>query len=171
MHLQINSAYLAKKKSLLRLLQNRSAIHARSPKKRKSPYEQPCQLTYHAKEEVIEPENVSPDAKKIGEEVTELLEYTSGNIYVRKIVRPKYVVATDEKSDEEDSQNATQITIADLPTLPIPRGNAGASLLAHIQVSKWIDHLPYYHQIQVYKRGGVNLSSSTINDWFNATCN
>ena len=143
----------------------------KKPKEKKKPIRAALPAHLPRKEEVIEPEALDAQAKKIGEEVTEILEYTPGNMYVRKIVRPKYVVATDEKSDEEDSQNATQITIADLPTLPIPRGNAGASLLAHIQVSKWIDHLPYYRQIQIYKRGGVTLSSSTINDWFNATCN
>lgn len=129
------------------------------------------------KEEVLEPENLSPDAKKIGEEVTELLEYTPGNMYVRKIIRPKYAVTTTTLENqratgtvEGKAQAAIQIAIANLPTLPIPRGNAGASLFAHIQVSKWIDHLPYYRQIQIYKRGGVSISSSTINYWFNATC-
>ncbi len=38
----------------------------------------------------------------------------------------------------------TQIMTADLPTLPIPNGNAGASLLAFLLVSKFADHLPFY---------------------------
>lgn len=118
-------------------------------------------------EEVLEPENLSLEAKKIGEEITEVLEYTPGNMFVRKIIRPKYAVPT-TAIDVESTENT--IIIADLPSLPIPRGNAAASLLAHIQVSKWIDHLPYYRQTQIYKRGGVEISSSTINDWFNATC-
>jgi transposase len=42
--------------------------------------------------EVIEPENVPEGAKKIGEAITEILEYESANIYVRRIVRPKYIV-------------------------------------------------------------------------------
>jgi len=36
--------------------------------------------------------------------------------------------------------------IADLPTLPIPKGNAGAGFLAHIRISKFVDHLPFYRQ-------------------------
>ena len=110
-------------------------------------------------EEIIEPAHIEADAKKIGEEVTEILEYTPSSIYVRRIVRPKYV-----------SKQYGGVMIAPMPSLPIPKGNAGAGLLAHIQVSKWVDHLPYYRQIQIFKRAGLELSESTINSWFNATC-
>ena len=77
---------------------------------------------------------------------------------MRKIIRPKYALA------ENDG-----VTIGELPSLPIPKGNAGASILAHIMVSKFVDHLPYYRQIQIYKRQGLELSDSTLNGWFNAT--
>lgn len=127
-------------------------------------------LTYqHLPREVetIEPEGLSDNAKKIGEQVTELLEYNPGKIYVRQIVRPKYVTV---KKDSEEDQGDKTIKIAKLPSFPIPKGNAGAGLLAHIQVSKWVDHLPYYRQIQIFKRSGVQLSESTVNGWFTATC-
>lgn len=66
------------------------------------------------KDEVIEPENLPEGLKKIGEAVTEILEYEAANIYVRRIIRPKYIV---ESTDE-----ATRIAIADLPSLPVPKG-------------------------------------------------
>lgn len=110
-------------------------------------------------EEIIEPQAVEEGRKKIGEEVTELLEYHPGKLYVRRIVRPKYGL--------KDNRG---VVIAELPSLPIPKGNAGAGLLAHIQVSKWVDHLPYYRQVQMFKRSGITLSESTINGWFTATC-
>ncbi len=109
-------------------------------------------------EEIIEPEDIQEGSKKIGEEITEVLEYNPAKVYVRKIVRPKYAKA-----------NNDGVQIAELPTLPIPRGNAGASLLAYIMVSKFIDHLPYYRQIQIFKRQGFTVSDSTLNGWFNAT--
>jgi len=109
-------------------------------------------------EEIIEPEGLEEGMKKIGEEVTELLEHIPGKLYVRRIVRPKYV------KGKEDG-----VKVAALPSLPIPKSNAGPSLLAHIMVSKWVDHLPYYRQIQMFKREGVTLSDSTFNGWFNAT--
>ncbi len=112
--------------------------------------------------EVIEPENLPENAKKIGESITEVLEYEPATLYVRSIVRPKYIVSSDDEH--------TQITIADLPSLPIPKGNAGASLLAYILVSKFVDHLPFYRQVQMFKRQNVTIAESTVNGWFNATC-
>ncbi len=109
-------------------------------------------------EEIIEPKDMEEGAKKIGEEITEVLEYNPAKVYVRKIVRPKYAKA-----------NKDGVQIAELPTLPIPKGNAGASLLAYIMVSKFVDHLPFYRQIQIIKRQGLELSDSTLNGWFNAT--
>ena len=109
-------------------------------------------------EEIIEPEGLVEGVKKIGEEVTEILEHIPGKLYVRRIVRPKYV-ADDQKG----------VQIAQLPSLPIEKGNAGAGLLAHLQVSKFVDHLPFYRQVQMFKREGVKLAESTVNGWFNAS--
>ena len=108
-------------------------------------------------EEVIKPEGWVEGAKQLGQEVTELLEYIPGRLYVRRIVRPKYLI------------NST-IILAPLPTLPIPKGNAGAGFLAYLLVSKWVDHLPFYRLVQILKRDGVEISRATINDWFKAAC-
>lgn len=115
------------------------------------------------KEEVIEPEDIDrAAAKRVGEEVTELLEYEPANLYVRRIVRPKYIVSsTDEK---------TEFSIAELPSLPIPKGNAGAGLLAHITISKFVDHLPFYRQSQMFARQGLKIPDSTLGGWFAAEC-
>lgn len=118
--------------------------------------------------EVIEPENKREGAKKIGEAVTEILEYNPGKIYVRRIVRPKYVQPIPETGVETDQD--AQIIIAPLPILPIPQGNSGASLLAYLSISKFIDHLPFYRIVQMFKREGITLAESTINGWFIAMC-
>lgn len=110
-------------------------------------------------EEVIEPATLIEGAKKIGEEITEQLEYNPAQIFVRRIVRPKYALP-----------NEQGIVIAELPTLVLPKSNAGASLLAHIAVSKYVDHLPLYRQRQIFKRQQLNISDSTIGDWLAATC-
>lgn len=109
---------------------------------------------------VIEPEGDLTGAKKIGEEITEILEYKPGKIYVDRFIRNKYILPEEEK-----------IIIGNLPTLPIPRGNAGPGLLAHLIISKYVDHLPFYRQVQQFKRQDVVLAESTINDWFSAGCN
>lgn len=110
-------------------------------------------------EEIIEPTEIESGSKKIGEEITEILEYNPANIYVRKIIRPKYA-----------KPKNTGVVIAPMPSLPLPRSNAGAGMLAQISVSKFIDHLPFYRQIQIFKRQQLNISPSTIGGWFNATC-
>lgn len=109
-------------------------------------------------EEVIEPKSLDKDAVKIGEQVTELLQYNPAKIYVRRIVRPKYAV-----------KNKNKIVIGELPSLPLPKANAGSSLLAHILVSKYVDHLPFYRQRQIFKRQDLKLSDATLSGWFNAT--
>ena len=109
-------------------------------------------------EEIIQPEGWHAGMKIIGEEVTEILEHVPGKLFVRRIVRPKYV------NGQQDG-----VHIGELPCLPLPKANAGPGLLTHLQISKWIDHLPFYRLIQMLKREGVILSASTLNGWFNAT--
>lgn len=63
-----------------------------------------------------------------------------------------------------------QVLISSLPSLPIPQGNAGPGLLAHLLISKFVDHLPFYRQVQQFKREGVHIAESTISGWFMKTC-
>lgn len=110
-------------------------------------------------DKIIEPEGVIEGSKKIGEEITEVLDYKPGRLFVTRYIRSKYLLP-EEKG----------IVIGELPSLPIPRGNAGAGLLAHLTVSKYVDHLPFYRQAQQFKRGDVMIAESTINGWFGAEC-
>jgi transposase len=112
--------------------------------------------------ETIEPEHLVEGARKIGEAVTEILEYNPGRLYVKRYVRTKYV--------QPGTDGEEEIVIGALPTLPIPQGNAGPGLLAQLLISKFVDHLPFYRQVQQFKREGVKIAESTINGWFNSTC-
>jgi hypothetical protein len=53
-----------------------------------------------------------------------------------------------------------------MPSLPLPKSNAGASMLAHIAVSKFVDHLPFYRQRQIFKRQKLDINDSTLGGWF-----
>ena len=108
--------------------------------------------------EIIEPENLPIGSKKIGEEMTEVMEITPARIYVRCIIRPKYALPNEEG-----------ISIAYLPSLPLPKSNAGASLISWLIVNKYVNHLPFYRQVQMLKRDGVILAESTVNNWFAKT--
>lgn len=110
--------------------------------------------------EIIQPDPVPEGAKQIGTSVTEILEMTPAKLFVRRIERPRYILPETEA-----------IITAGLPTLPIPKGNAGPGLLAHLVISKYIDHLPFYRQVQMFKREQVSIAESTISGWFAATCN
>ncbi len=132
------------------------------PKAKKQPLRLELAAHLPRREEVIEPEDLPEGAKRIGETVTEVLDYEPANLFVHRIVRPKYIISSNDES--------TEIVIAPLPTLPIPKGNAGAGLLSHILISKYADHLPFYRQVQMMKRQGVRIAESTITGWFSATC-
>jgi transposase len=113
----------------------------------------------HREEHIIEPEEDITGARKIGEVVTEILEYAPGKFYVEKYIRPKYVFPQEER-----------IVIGRLPSFPIPRGNAGSGLLAHLLISKFVDHLPFYRQVQQFRKQDIDIAESTISGWFTASC-
>jgi transposase len=111
-------------------------------------------------EVIIEPEEDTTGLKKIGEEVTETLKYTKASLVKIKTIRPKY-----EKPNQEG------VLIAPMPSRAMHKCIAEPSLVSHILVSKFIDHLPFYRQIKIFKRDfDWVLSSSTINDWFVSCC-
>jgi len=126
--------------------------------KRKLPARQPIPAHIPRKEIVIEPDEDVTGLKKIGEEVTEELEFEPGTLYVNRYIRPKYARPKDQG-----------IAIGLLPSRPIEKGIAGPGLLAHMMISKYVDHLPVYRQRQQFKRYGIDLAESTLYDWIKAS--
>lgn len=113
---------------------------------------------------IIEPEEDTSGMELIGEEVTETVDYRPGVLLKRRYIRRKY--ARKMQADDESA-----ILIGELPARPIPKGIPEAGLLAHLIVSKYVDHLPFYRQIEQFKRNhGWVIHSSTLNDWFAACC-
>jgi len=110
-------------------------------------------------EVIIEPDNKPNDAVKIGEAITDELEYKPAELYIKRYIRPKYSLGKEEG-----------VLIAELPTRPIDKAIAGPGLLAQITVDKFVDHLPIYRQIERWKRWDVKLSASTINSWQEKVC-
>jgi len=92
--------------------------------------------------------------KKLGETVSEMLEYVPASFRVIRHVRPKFACS-----------RCDTIAQANAPARPIARGLAGAGLLAHVLVAKYCDHLPLYRQSAIYAREGVELERSTLADW------
>jgi len=111
------------------------------------------------REQIIEPAEDLYGCKKIGEEVTEELEYEPGRLYVNRYVRPKYAKANNEG-----------VIIAPMIERPLPKAIAGAGLLAQIVIDKYVDHLPLYRQMERFKREGIQIAYSTFTDWVSGTC-
>jgi len=203
-------------------------------------------------QQVIEPENLPTGAKKIGETISEYLDYVPGKLQVIQIIRPKYLIeeiknnpvlhvvtpeniilttslseqklnetigitlennqdadTTNTQTAEEkiltseekkveapleskleialnkttkeaktindqlfDNEPKTQIIIAPMPSMPIPKGIATPGLLSHIFVSKFVDHIPFYRMVQILRRENIHyIAESTINGWLNQVCN
>jgi len=109
---------------------------------------------------LLQPDSDVSGLRKIGDEVTEVLDWVPGELFVKQYIRPKYVQPLDDIA-------ATVIT-ASLPERLMEKSMAGEGLLAQIIVDKYVDHLPLHRQLQRFERGGVNIAQSTINDWVKA---
>jgi transposase len=95
---------------------------------------------------------------KLGEDVSEVLEYVPACFKVIRHVRPKLSCGHCER-----------IVQAPAPSRLIARGLAGPGLLAHVLISKYCDHQPLYRQSEIYARAGVELERSTLADWVGGT--
>lgn len=118
---------------------------------------------------VVEPAEISNENRdnyvKVGEEVSKCLVVVPKRVYIQKTVRPKYALKSSLQKPDENP-----IVIAPLQYEVFPKSMASASVLADILIQKYQYHLPFHRVIQQYKESGVLISSSTINDWFNTTC-
>lgn len=110
--------------------------------------------------EVIEPQVVrsQPELWKcIGQEVSRLLDYQPGKFFWRETVRPKYV---------REDQRAVAPVVAPAPARVAEHGLAAPGLLAHILVSKFADHLPFYRlQMIFWQRHGVFIARAQMVMW------
>jgi transposase len=91
----------------------------------------------------------------IGEVVTEKYGYEPAQFFVIEEVRTKRACRDCEEG----------VVTAPKPPEAIPKCLAHPSLLAQVLTSKYADHLPLYRQQQIYKRGGLELTRSTLCGW------
>ena len=96
--------------------------------------------------------------RRLGEDITEELEYVPGRFVVNRIERPRLACA-----------GCDRFVQAPLPARPIERGRPGPGLLAHVLVNKFADHLPLYRQSRIFERDGIDLDRSTLADWVGKT--
>jgi transposase len=88
-------------------------------------------------------------------ETSEHLEITAPDAYVRVTIRHKAM----RKSDN-------RIFTAPAPVEPLAKSYAGSTTLTELTIGKFADHLPFYRQIEMFKRLGIELKQPTIEGWF-----
>jgi transposase len=124
----------------------------RKPVRRPLPESLPREVIEHAAPCACP--NCGGALRPLGEDVTEVLDYTPASFRVIRHVRPKL-----------SCRSCETIAQAAVPSLPIQRGLATPALLAHVLVAKYADHCPLYRQAEIYARAGVELDRSTLADW------
>lgn len=132
------------------------ALEARKPARRPLPDHLPREEVVHAA--ACACPACGGALRKIGEDVTETLDYVPGRFKVVRHIREKF-----------SCRACDTVIEAPAPDHAIARGRAGAGLLAHIVVSKYDDHLPLYRQAEIFARDGVILETSSLSGWVGAT--
>src|SRR5262249_42748613 len=92
------------------------------------------------------------DMRLIAEETSERYEFVPASRRVIEEGRRRYVGECRGRRAEK-------------PPQPIEKSTAGASLLAHVIVSKFADHQPLHRQEKMFERQGVEISRKTMGGW------
>jgi len=105
-----------------------------------------------------EPENTTCECgqamARIGEDITEKLDIVPAEFFVHRHIRGKWTCKCCQ-------------TLAQQPVEPqvIDKGMPAAGLVAHVLVSRFVDHLPYYRQEDINARSKVHTPRSTLASW------
>lgn len=144
-------------------------IKAESRKRRAAARKQPSRPSrYHysgleERERTVYPEGVDLAAyDEIGRDITRILHRDPARVWVEVVVRPVL------RRKEDKALPQPRILQAPAPKPVIGGNHVGADVLAQIVVDKYVYHLPEYRQVQRWADLGVNLPTSTVNDWVHA---
>src|SRR5258706_6337388 len=91
---------------------------------------------------------------RIGEDVSERLDVVPAEFFAHRHIRGKWACKCCQKLVQEPVD--PQIIDGGIPT---------AALLAHVLVSRFVDHLPYYRIEKINARSGVHTPRSTLAAW------
>src|SRR5215469_5724887 len=116
-----------------------------------------CRVVFDLEESQRQCQHCHAPMQKIGEDVSERLEFIPASLQVIEEVRPKYACA-----------KGCGVVAAPKPAAPIEKGLPGPGLLAHVVVSKYGDHIPLNRMESIFQRHGVELSRKTMCDWMAA---
>ncbi len=95
---------------------------------------------------------------RIGEDVSEQLDYVPASLFVIQHVRPKLACPHCEEGGVVTAQKPVDGQVID-------KGLPGPGLVAHVITSKYADHQPLYRLEGMLARHGVDLARSTMCGW------
>lgn len=93
--------------------------------------------------------------KRIGSETQVQLDIIPAKIQALNHIRYKYACPCCEK----------HLVTATKPAQPIEKSIASPGLLAYITTQKYVDALPLYRQVEIFKRIGIEMDRSTLASW------
>ena len=133
-----------------------------SPRRRSRPARNIGALPRHLPryDEVIAPSStVCPGCSSqlhcIGEDVSEALDIVPALVRVKRTIRPRYACRACEGA----------IVQMPAPARFMDGGMATTALAAHVAVSKFAWHLPFYRQAQILAGHGLTLDRGTLGAW------
>ena len=97
------------------------------------------------------------ELERIGEDVSEKLDYTPGVFEIERHIRGKWVC-----------RGCERLIQAPVPAHIIDKGIPTAGLLAQVLIAKYLDHAPLYRQESIFARAGLALPRSTLAQWVGA---
>jgi len=140
------------------LAELQATLPPKSEPEKKIPKRTALPATLPRREIAHEPENTTCACgcamKRVGEDVTEKLDYTPGVFSVERHIRGKWACAA-----------CRTLVQAPVPAAVIDKGIPTARLLAQVLVAKHADHLPLYRQEAIFTRAGMAIARSTLAAW------
>ena len=131
---------------------------------KRQPRRQPLPEHLRRVEHRHEPESTTcatPDCGRpmvrIGEDVSERLDIVPAEFFVHRHVRGKWAC----KCCQTLSQTSVDPQLID-------KGMPEPGLVAHVLVSRFVDHIPYYRQETINARSGVHTPRTTLASWSGA---
>src|SRR5690554_3566283 len=127
----------------------------KQPRRTPLPAELPRTLIHHEPDHTQCP--CGCQLKRIGEDISEKLDYVPGEFTVERHIRGKWVC-----------DQCETLVQAPVPPQVIDKGIPTAGLLAQVLVAKYADHLPLYRQERIFGRAGLEIPRSTLAEWVGA---
>ena len=142
--------------------ENKDRKDAVAPRRRSRPGRHPLPEHLDRRTTILEPEGLAPCSHcgrmpgRIGEEVSEELDYVRARLVVNQTVRPKYACGC----------GCGGVSLAPLPPRILPQSKLGTGLAVHLLLARFDDHVAYYTLERTFlERHGVVVPRQQMVQW------